>query len=249
MTLVLPVRAVGAGALALTLALGLSACGADEPAAPSSAAGSASTSASPTTPKEDDKPNAKELFNAAKESALAAKSGRLTGTVIEDGEPLKIDLAGTVDGTNQELALSTPEGVATILTVDGETWMSADQKFWEAQGADAATAKQMVGKFTPIGAEEAADLKDLTLGGLLTVMFEDTGINALQSLVIDVSPATVGETKAWSIGDGTDGQVFFSAETNDLLRLVSAASGDLTFSEWNAVKPFTAPATKDILTP
>jgi hypothetical protein len=240
-------RAAGAAAVGLTVALGLAACGGGSDPAPSSA-GSSSPTASETPAAEPDKPSAKDLFQDAKTAALAAKSGHLKGSVMDNGDLLEIDLAGTADGSNQELTMTNDGATATIRTVDGKTWMSADEKFWTDQGAPAETAKQLVGKFTPIEASQAAALGDLTLGALLQDMLKDEGINALQSMVIDVTEGTVGSTPAWVMGD-KEGQVFFSAETNELLRMVSESNGDLTFSEWNAVKPFKAPAKKDVFTP
>lgn len=241
------IRPVGAAALALTVALGLSSCGSEEPGGEATSGASSSASPSPSASKEPDKPSAKDLFSSAKDSALAAKSGRISGTVIEDGEPMTIDLAGTADGSNQEALISTPEGAVTVRTVGGKTWMSADEEFWLAGGADEATTKDLVGKFSPLDAEAAAELSDLSLGSLLTVMLEDADISALQSMVTDVTAAKVGSTPAWSMGEPSLGQVLISVETQEILQMVSKGNGDLTFSEWNAVKPFTAPAKKDIV--
>lgn len=240
------VRSVGA-ALALTIALGLSACGSEEDGGAATSGASSSASPSSTASQAPDKPSAKDLFASAKASALAAKSGHITGTVIEDGEPMTIDLAGTADGSNQEVLISTAEGAVTIRSVGGKTWMSADEEFWLAGGADKATAKDLVGKFSPMDAKDAAELSDLSLGSLVSVMLEDADISALQSMVTDVTAATVGSTPAWSMGEPSLGQVLISVETKEILQMVSKGNGDLTFSEWNAVKPFKAPAKKDIV--
>lgn len=241
MTTWIRARAVGVAALGLTVALGLAACGGGNDSAPAPAG------SSPSAPTPD-KPNAKDLFRDAKTAALDARSGHLVGSFMDGGDLLEIDLAGTADGSNQELILTADGATVTIRTVDGMTWMSGDERFWLDEGVPAETAKELAGKYTPGDAAQFADLKDLTLGSLLTSMLENSTINALQSMVTGVSEGTVGSTRAWVIGDNGGG-MYFSAETNELLRLVSPESGDLTFSEWNAVKPFTAPAEEDIYTP
>ena len=240
------VRSVGA-ALALTIALGLSACGSEEDGGAATSGASSSASPSSTASQAPDKPSAKDLFASAKASALAAKSGHITGTVIEDGEPMTIDLAGTADGSNQEVLIST----ARVLSPFARSAARRGCRRMRSSGWRGEPTRRprrtSSARFSPMDAKDAAALSDLSLGSLVSVMLEDADISALQSMVTDVTAATVGSTPAWSMGEPSLGHVLISVETKEILQMVSKGNGDLTFSEWNAVKPFKAPAKKDIV--
>lgn len=243
---VLPVLAVLAG-------LSLAGCGSGSG---DDSGGSSSRSATATaTPTPEKTPSGAELYARARTSALAAKSGRVRGEMVQDGESMTIDLFGLSDGTNQSFTMSVgTEGRATMLTVGGKTLMSADETFWTTQLDDAELAKLFVGKYVSVPAADAEELGRATLKDLLSELFAEKELTALEGANTRVEKATVDGQEVFTLqervgGDGSS--IVVSADgTATLLRIVGPkdSPGTLEFTEWNAVKPVAAPAAKDVIT-
>lgn len=242
-----PCRALVAGVLPLAVALTLAGCGSEkEPAAAASSSGSSTTSSSSSSTSTK-APSASDLYAKARASALAAKSAHIAGQMTEKGSTLVIDLAGTIDGTNQSLELSEGgDSKITIVTVGGKNYLSATEEFWADQvGADAAATMQ--GKFVILPAAQAKEFGDLTLRGLLTELFEDKGMSGLQSANAKVEKTTVDGADAWKLTDrvGSDGAalVVSADDGATLLRIEGPkdSPGKLDFSEWDKVPALKAP--------
>ena len=239
-------RRVATTVAAVAIATSIAACGSSSPSA-------GKTGSSTSTPSPTKKPGAGAVYKQARQSALAAKSGHVSGTVSEEGSSTSIDLRGAVDGSNQKVTFAAPaEGTFTLLTVGGKNWVQGDKKFWTTN-ADAATATQLTGKYVAVPASQAKDFGDTNLKGLLTEMFSDKSLSALESLATAVTETDVNGIKAYVLQDkGTDdGQVFVTADGKaQLLKIVGPKddAGTLTFSEWDAVPPFSAPPASQVVT-
>lgn len=232
---------------ALTLAATLAGCGGSS--SDSSATGGSSSTSSPAK-----KPGAGTVYKQARQTALAAKNGHVSGTVTDSGTQTSIDLLGTADGSNQKVTFrAASEGTFTLLTVAGKNWVQGDKTFWTAN-ADAATATRLDGKWVVVPDEQAKDFGDTNLKGLLSDMFDNKSLSTLESLATAVNETEVGGVQAYVLQDkgSDDGQVFVTADGSaHLIKIVGPKDqpGTLTFSQWDAVKPFTAPAAGDIVSP
>lgn len=243
-------RVLRAGIVPVVAALALAGCGSSDSG--DTAGGSAGSPAKTTeAPK---KPSGAELVKQAKATALAAKSGRVVGSVTDEGKQMSIDLAGTLDGTNQALTMGMGgEGEATILTVGGKNYMTGDTTFWTTQ-AGAEAAKMLDGKYVLVPAAEAKEMGDMKLKGLLDEIFAED-MSALESANSKVEETTVDGQKAYTLSDRVGGGGASMVVTADgkatLIKLTAPKDepGEMTFSEWNAAKPVAAPSADSIIEP
>jgi len=231
---------------AIALGSSLAACGgAEDPATPG-------TSTSPKAEAKK-KPTSGALYKQTRESALGSKSGHITGSMTEDGEKTALDMAGTVDGSNQQATFTTSDGEFTLLTVGGKNWIKGDAKYWTSSaGADA--AKAIGAKWLAVPASEAKDMGDTNLKGLLTEIFAEEGMSKLESLTTEVAESTESGVATYVLTDkvGDTGELVVTADGKAQLIKISGPKsdpGELAFSEWDAVKPFVAPAATQVFTP
>ena len=242
-----PRRALVAVAVPLTVALALAGCGSEkEPAAAGSSSKASASSSSTTT--EAKPPSASELYAQARKTALAAESGHIAGQMTDDGQTFTIDLAGAADGSNQSLELGqSADSKITILTVGGKSYLSATEDFWADQ-VGAGPAKTLQNKFVVLPPAQAKEYGDLTIKGLLTDMFDDKELGALDSANTRVEKTTVDGADAWKLTERTGGDgaaLLVSADGKaTLLRIEGPkdSPGKLDFSEWDKVPAVTAPA-------
>ncbi|OLP67412.1 hypothetical protein BJM39_02745, partial [Salmonella enterica subsp. enterica serovar Javiana] len=190
-------RALVAGVVPLSVALALAGCGSEKEPAAAGSPSKASSSSSTTT--EAKPPSASELYKQARKTALAAESGHIVGQFTDEGDSLSIDLAGTVDGSNQSVELGqSADSKITILTVGGKYYLSATEDFWADQ-VGAGPAKTLQNKFVILPAAQAKEFGDLTIKGLLTDMFEDKELGVLDSVNTRVEKTTVDGADAWKL--------------------------------------------------
>lgn len=230
---------------ALTLSVSLAACGsADEAAKPGASSSKAEAKKKPT---------AGALYKQLRASSLAAKSGHVKGNVSDEGETMAIDLAGAADGSNMEATFGAKEGTFTLRAVAGKYWIKGDEKYWTTSvGADA--AKAVGAKWLAVPPGESKGMDDTTLKSLLTEMFGDEDMSKLESLTTEVGTGTLSGVDTYVLTDkiGDSGQLITTADDKaQLLKIVGPKGqpSQLTFSEWDAVKPFTAPKAADVFTP
>lgn len=207
----------------------------------------ASTSASPTA----EQPSMGELYTKVRAAALAAKSGHVSGTVTDSGEKVSLEIEGLTDGSNQEASFGVGSGRASVLTVDGKYFMSGDSSFWTEQTGDAAAAKALKGKYVAVSKADAKEMGDLSLGGLLKEMFQESELSALEKLTGSVETRTEGGGQVWVAADGTGSEMWVDPATGLPVKLLVAGkdAGELTFDRWNAAKTFTAPPASKVVTP
>jgi hypothetical protein len=192
-----------------------------------------------------------EIFSAARSTAMAAQSGRVVGSVTDEGEKVSIDLAGTVDGANQRLRLTTADGTLTVHTVAGKYYLVADKAYW-TKNAGATAAEQLAGKYVLMSQEDASSFGAFTLRALLEEMFSDSELSPLDAVRTDVDPTTVKGEQLYVLTDrrSDTGRVVVTADGKAELRSISvggANPGSLVFSQWNAVPPVPAPPAKDVV--
>lgn len=235
--------------LASAAALTLAACGSGGGSGGGSSAASSSSSSSTTTAL---LPTAKELLEKARTTALAAESTHLVGTVTDDGKPMDVDVSGRTDGTNQSLKLKVGGGQeATILTIGSRYYLLGNEEFWTEQGGSQ-VAKLLQDKYVLMPASEAKDFGDLTIESLLTEMFADPDVQKIQTSGT-VTRGRVDGDEAYVVtgpGGAQQGEFFVSADGKATLLKVIGPRDDpaqLTFSEWDQVKPVPAPPESKVI--
>lgn len=227
---------------------------------PSAAPSDPATSAS-TAPDNTVTPSAQDLWTKARTSALAAKSGHMKGFQSNSGQKLTIDLAGTTDGTNQQITMtgadaagSTIRGTMTLLTVGGAYYVKGDQTFWTKQGGlTPAQFKMLNGKYIKAPAASGKAFGSFTLKMMLDAAFKVENLSTLENLTTKVEKTTHAGVPAYKItpksSDGTT--IIVTADDNaHLLQIATTydnAPLQYEFSQWNAVPVVKAPPANQIV--
>lgn len=240
-------RPAAVGALVLAAALGTAGCtGGSGPSATTttSAPTSATSPASPTS----SFTTTGEVFTASQKALNAAASAHVKGRIADAGQTMTIDLAGTRDGANQSVTVNLNEGEISILTVGGQFYLKADGAFWKTQGLGT-NADKLAGKYVQMPAAQAKALADFSVSGFLSQVFTGKEATAMAKSTAAPTQESVDGVSAYVVKDsGT--AVYIATDTLLPVKLTAPnGAGTLEFSEWNAVKPFTAPAAGDIVDP
>jgi hypothetical protein len=231
--------------LAATLVLGLAACSDSAPETPAPGAASATPASAPTSTTTAADLSAEEILAKAKSRAEAATSGAYQGTFEESGTKMEIAYRGTADGSTAETKLKLgSEGQATVVSVDGKTYLTGDDAFWAAAGLPSPGS----GKYAEVPAAEAPTA-GLELSGMLDDFF---GSVTPDNLASSVEEEKVGGVDAWVLTDkdGKDkGTMHIAKDTFDVLRLSGSEGGEgqFEFSEWNERFDIKAPDAGDIV--
>ncbi len=244
---------------ALALAAGLSACGsstattstttAGTAAAPAS--GAASSAAAPaSTSAAASVPDAPSLWKQVQASTASATSVHVVGNTTDKGAPLKVDIAGDRKGSNQKAVVDMgAKGVVEVITVDGFDYIRGDKAYWASQGngqVDDALAKLYL-KVPQTGS-------DFSVGSILDEIAK-TSLNTIDVVNLKVDKSDVSGTPAYLISERVPGKsaskIWVSTDGKaSVLRIDSkddqGQPGSLLFTEWNAVKPVTAPPADQI---
>ncbi len=220
-------------------------------AAPTGTGGGGSTSPSPLpSPSESTSesagPTAAEVFRTARAAALAAESGRVTGSVRHEGKILDIDVEGAADGGNQRVLITTEgAGTSEVVMADGRYWLGGDEAFWAEQTGDPGAGREMVGKYVAIDESAATELGSYSLGGVLNDFFG----HPLVSPVLESDRTPAAETAlegrpAFLIGREGGARLWVAADGSGMVLRAEGPPGaptDLVFSDWGRARTFTPP--------
>ncbi|MER7609805.1 hypothetical protein [Nocardioides sp. NPDC127503] len=103
----------------------------------------------------------KKILADAKASMSSLKSVHISGSGLDDGNEMNIDMTVSTTGDCTG-TIGTPDGEMTLLVVGGKGWFKADRAFWEANaGGDADAVLAMVGKKWVAGGDDIGDLAEL----------------------------------------------------------------------------------------
>lgn len=193
-------------------------------------------------------PDAAEIFPRTSAAIEKATSVSLVGDLTSGSQKADLELSGTLDGSNSRAKVSMGEGTIDLLTVDDVAYMKADKAFFEAAaGAEAAKMLESVSGDKWISTKDASQFGDFKIGSLLESMGTGELESAEAAKITDKSLTELDGVKAFKY-TGSDTTFWIAAEGEPHLLQVegtgSAADGTgiMTFSQWNAVAPYKAPA-------
>lgn len=214
-------------------------------AAPSAPTSSTGGTTSPGSPSTESLPGAQQILQQAQSAVDKAHSARLVASHSENGSTQTIEIAGTLDGTNESVVFDKqPGGVhANFRMVNARVYVNGNAAYFRTSGATSARAEQLAGKWVSIPASRVRNYSDLTIGGLLRELRTDLD-EAASTLTVSRS-----EDNGQPIWKLTDARTLVAVLADGSARLLTAehtsVSGDkqrYAFDQWDAVPLVLAPS-------
>jgi hypothetical protein len=198
-------------------------------------------------------PEASEIFPKTSAAIEKATSAAMVGDLVNGSQKAKLDLSGTIDGSNTRAKVSMGGGNIEVLTVNKVAYMKADKAFFEkAAGAEAAKMLDSVAADKWISTKNASQFGDFKIGSLLESMGTEELGTKEAGKITDKSLTDLDGVKAFKYTGG-DTSFWIAAEGEPYLLQVegtgsaSEGAGTMTFSQWNTVKPYEAPAKSEVV--
>lgn len=253
-------RHAAALSVALVGALALAGCGGGGTtgtATSGAASGDPTQSTTSEAPRKD--ASAGELLKGMQTAANAATSVKISGNMTQGGQPMTVEIAGNRDGSNStaKVSMGVDQGTATLITVDGKTYIQGDKLFWD-KNAGPGLYEQFSGKYIEMPSESASQMGDISVGSILDAMFKDQKFTAVDGWTTGVERGDLDGQEVYILTDKADAntKVYVSADGKDNLMKIEGTlddssgtpgSVDMTFSDWNAVAPVTAPPADQVM--
>mgnify|MGYP001179299017 FL=1 len=198
----------------------------------------------PASAKPSSGPVASDIWARTLTTFAGCKSVRIDGSVPSGTRTGTVNIAGTCDGSNARAQTTTESESFEVISVAGTYYVKANAAFWRATGATNA-------EINAIGSRYMATT-DVQMGRFTVArMVEDLKAAGLDTAGTDVTVETTTEAgqAAYKLVSGartSASSVTLWTTVKDAIPLrvrVERPSGaiDVTFSDWNAVAPFTAP--------
>ncbi|WP_411734200.1 hypothetical protein [Paeniglutamicibacter sp.] len=225
--------------------LALTGCSAaaEQPAGPSNAG----TEAAPVQA-EIVVPEAKEIFPKASAAMEKATSATIVADLTDGSEKGKFELSGTVDGTNAQSMMSRGDATIEMLTVDKVSYVKPNKAFLtERAGAEAAKMLDSVAADKWISTKNASQFGEFKIDSLLEAMGTDQLGTTEAAKFTEKALTDLNGAKAFKYTGGDDTYWIAAEGEPHLLKIEGTGTGTMTFSEWNAVKPYEAPAKSDVV--
>jgi hypothetical protein len=181
---------------------------------------------------------------SAREALRAASSVQITGTVLDAGQPIRLDLT-LASGNDAQGTLTINNADVQLIKVDQTVFIKGDMDFLKKYaGNNTAVLNQLNGKWLKTATTSDFDL--FTLDGFAGLLKGGTGSSAVNPTV----------TQSTLIGQKTvvvsqkDGSTLTIANTGAAVPLKLDAKGNnggtVTFTNYNKHNPITAPPTSDV---
>lgn len=175
------------------------------------------------------------------------KSAHVVAQQTEGSTTIKIELAGTVDGSNQKGSISnsstTDGGSVQFVVAGGKQYANGDAAYYKSSD-QSAKAAQYAGKWIIVPSGNThAKFSELTLQDLFKEMKQN--FSTAKTAKMKITSTTEDGQAAWQISDGETTGVISADGKARLLRADHKESGQTAsyrFSEWDAVPTVTAPA-------
>lgn len=174
-----------------------------------------------------------------------AKSAHVVAQQVDGSTTIKIELSGTVDGSNQQGTITNNSasdgGTVQFVVADGKEYVKGDAAYYKSSG-NSAGAKN-AGKWVMVPTSSSKEFGDLTLKSLFGEMkanFADAKTTAMKLTTI-----TENGQPAWQIADKTTTGVIAADGSARLLRAEHTESGKIekyVFDQWDAAPTVTAPS-------
>jgi hypothetical protein len=196
-------------------------------------------------------PDATEVFPKTSAAIEKATSASVVGDLTSGSQKANLELSGTLDGSNARSKVTFDDTTIEILTVGNVAYMKPDKAFLTKNaGAEAAKMLDTVAAGKWISTKNASQFGEFKIGSLLGSMGTDELGSSEAAKITDKALTDLNGAKAFKY-TGEENTFWIAAEGEPHLLQIEGNStgggGIMTFSEWNAVKPFEAPAKSDVV--
>jgi len=184
------------------------------------------------------------ILDQAKEAVDGASSVHIAGDFPSQGSTVALDL--TLSATGDATGTVTNGGLAlNLLSVDGTSWYTADEAFWEAR-VGPELAVQLGGKYVEIPQTDTTFDAFIDWG-----TFWDKGVLSPSGTVTKGEETTFDGQPAIQLVDSSDDGVLYVSTTGEALPLgiEGGKGGKVTFADWNAEVSVAAPPPEDVVDP
>ncbi|KYH45063.1 hypothetical protein [Branchiibius sp. NY16-3462-2] len=206
---------------------------------PTASTTSSTTSSSAATPTVE---GAVQQMNAG---FAKTKTAHVVAESVDGSETIKIELAGTIDGKNQQGMLSNNSaaegGTVQFVVVGGKQYLKGDADYYKHSGNS--NGAKYAGKWVIAPASASAGFSQLTLKSLFDEM--ESNFDAAKTGKMKLTNVTENGAPAWQIADSSTTGVIAADGSGHLLRAEHKEAGKTekyVFDQYNAVPPVTAPA-------
>jgi hypothetical protein len=194
--------------------------------------------ANPTQTKGLERQSPAQVQQAAAAALKAAKSVHVTGTAINNGKPVRVDLRIQSNASSGTMEL---QGVKLeFITTGGTTYLKADQQTWATLGVPAVAGQRLADRWVKTGPRQVAGLTGFSLDNLAGQLMK--GDSPWEPTV---EQTTLDGTKVVVISR-KDGSKLYVANTGPPYPLrgekKGANAGRTDFTEYGADFHITAPA-------
>jgi hypothetical protein len=181
---------------------------------------------------------------SAREALRAAGSAQITGTVLDAGQPIRLDLT-LAAGDNSAGTLTINNADVQLIKVGQTVFIKGDMDFLKKYaGNNTAVLNQLNGKWLKTTTTTDFDL--FTLDGFAGLLKGGTGSSAV---VPKVTQSTLNGQKTVVVSQ-QDGSTLTIANTGPAVPLKLDAKGNnggtLTFTNYNKSNPITAPPASEV---
>lgn len=194
-----------------------------------------------------------DITAAAEEDMLALSSMRMTGSIVNEGQEITVDVALSTEGDCEgDLSLGEDAGFE-LLSVGGETWIKPSEAFWQQfAGPAAAQVTEAAGdKWVAFPGDQADDFAEICdLDSLLEELESDDSeekvevagteeVEGQEAVVVDSTSSDGEAVKAWVA----------TADPHHILQLQvdeGDEPGQLNFSDFDAELDLEAPASDEV---
>jgi hypothetical protein len=184
------------------------------------------------------------ILDQAKEAVASASSVHVAGDFPSQGATVVLDL--TLSSNGDATGTVTNDGLAlNLLSVDGTSWYSADEAFWEAR-VGPELASQLGGKYVEIAETDTTFDAFIDWG-----TFWDKGVLAPSGTVTKGEETTFEGQPAVELVDSVDDGVLYVSTTGEALPLgiEGGKGGKVTFTDWNAALDVAGPPPEEVIDP
>ena len=185
-----------------------------------------------------------DALTSARAALRAASSAELSGTVLDAGQPIRLDL--TLAGNNSQGTLTISNNDVQLIKVDQSVFIKGDMDFLKKYaGNNPAVLNQLNGKWLETPTTTDFDL--FTLAGFADLLKGGTGSATVNP---KVTQSTLNGQKVVVVSQ-SDGSTLDIANTGPAVPLLLNAKGNdggqLTFANYNKPVTITAPPASEVL--